>query len=102
MNKLLLVALLTGVLALSLAGTAAAQTQLQGYRTEVCVNASNVDQATRLFPNAILHVITDFTTTSMNGWRIVSGYVAAHGKIMTDAEEILVRQREWARRVPGE
>ena len=100
MNKLLLVAALTGGLALSLAGTAAAQTQLQGYRTEVCVNASNAEQAKQLFPNAILHVIPDFTDPSMNGWRIVSGYVAAHGKIMTDTQEIALRRAEDLRRFP--
>ena len=92
MNKVLLAAALTLGLALPLAGTAAAQTQQYG--TEVCVNASNADQARRLFPNATLHVIPDFVDPLMNGWRHVSGAVGAGGKIMTDAQEIQLRQRE--------
>ncbi len=92
MNKVLLAAALTVVFALSLTGTAAAQTQQYG--TEVCVNASNADQAKRLFPNASIHVIPDSTVSLMNGWRIVSGYVGAGGRIMTDAQEIQLRERE--------
>jgi len=92
MNKVLLAAALTLGLALPLAGTAAAQTQQYG--TEVCVNASNADDAKRLFPNATLHVIPDFVDPLMNGWRHVSGQVGAGGKIMTDAQEIQLRQRE--------
>ena len=92
MNKVLLAAALTLGLALPLAGTAAAQTQQYG--TEVCVNASNAEQAKRLFPNATLHVIPDFVDPLMNGWRHVSGQVGAGGKIMTDAQEIQLRQRE--------
>ena len=92
MNKVLLAAALTLGLALPLAGTAAAQTQQYG--TEVCVNASNADDAKRLFPNATLHVIPDFVDPLMNGWRHVSGAVGAGGKIMTDAQEIQLRQRE--------
>ena len=92
MNKVLLAAALTLGLALPLAGTAAAQTQQYG--TEVCVNASNAEQAKRLFPNATLHVIPDFVDPLMNGWRHVSGQAGAGGKIMTDAQEIQLRQRE--------
>lgn len=92
MNKVLLAAALTLALAVSLAGTATAQTQQYG--TEVCVNASNADQAKQLFPNATLHVIADFVDPLMNGWRHVSGPVGAGGKIMTDAQEIERRQRE--------
>ena len=92
MNKVLLAAALTLGLALPLAGTAAAQTQQYG--TEVCVNASNADDAKLLFSNATLHVIPDFVDPLMNGWRHVSGQVGAGGKIMTDAQEIQLRQRE--------
>ena len=92
MNKVLLAAALTLGLALPLAGTAAAQTQQYG--TEVCVNASNADDAKRLFPNATLHVIPDFVDPLMNGWRHVSGQAGAGGKIMTDAQEIQLRQHE--------
>ena len=93
MNKVLLAAALTLGLALPLAGTAAAQTQQYG--TEVCVNASNADDAKRLFPNATLHVIPDFVDPLMNGWRHVSGSVGAGGRIMTDAQEIELRRREF-------
>ena len=92
MRKVLLAAALTLALAVSLTGTATAQTQQYG--TEVCVNASNAEQAKRLFPNATLHVIPDFVDPLMNGWRHVSGQVGAGGKIMTDAQEIQLRQRE--------
>ena len=92
MKKVILAATVALGLALSLAGTATAQTQQYG--TEVCVNASNTDDAKRLFPNATLHVIADFVDPLMNGWRHVSGQVGAGGKIMTDAQEIQLRQRE--------
>ena len=62
MQKLLLAAALTVVLALSLTGTATAQTQQYG--VEVCVNASNADDAKRLFPNATLHILRDFPDLS--------------------------------------
>lgn len=107
MKKVLLAAALTLALAVSLTGTAAAQTQYQGPTmptgpaitlpgtgTEVCVNASNVADAQRLFPKATLHVIADFVDPLMNGWRIVTGSVGAGGRVMTDAEEIQLRQRE--------
>lgn len=97
MKKLLLAAALTLVLALSLTGTAAAQTQQYG--TEVCVNASNADEAKRLFPNATLHVLPDFTDPAMNGWRHVSCAAGAGGKIMTDAQEIQLRRQERRRDV---
>ena len=93
MQKLLLAAALTVVLALSLTGTATAQTQQYG--VEVCVNASNAADAKRLFPNATLHVIPDFVDPLMNGWRHVSGSVGAGGRIMTDAQEIELRRREF-------
>lgn len=92
MKKVLLAAALAVVLALSLTGIAAAQTQQYG--TEVCVNASNADEAKRLFPKASIHVIPDSTASLMNGWRIVSGYVGPGGRIMTDAQEIQLRQQE--------
>ena len=92
MKKLILAAGLMLVFALSLAGTAAAQTQQYG--TEVCVNASNADEAKRLFPNAKLHVLPDSPNPDMNGWRIVAGPVDANGRIMTDSQEIERRQRE--------
>lgn len=92
MKKVLLAAALAVVLVLSLTGTAAAQTQQYG--TEVCVNASNADEAKRLFPNASIHVIPDSTASLMNGWRIVSGPVGAGGRIMSTAQEIQLRQHE--------
>ena len=101
MKTILLAAALTVVPALFSTGNAAAQTKGE-YGTEVCVNASNVEDAKRLFPNAILHVVPDSPDDEMNGWRIVSGYVGSDGKIMTDAEEINVRQRERYRRTDGE
>ena len=55
MKKLLLVAAIALGLAISLAGTAAAQAVQYG--TEVCVNASSEATARKLFPNARLHVI---------------------------------------------
>ena len=97
MKKVLLVAALALVSAFSLTGNATAQ---EGrYGTEVCVNASLVDEAKRLFPNATLHVLPDFTRRGMNGWRIVSGNVRADGRIHTDEEEIQIRRRElWSNR----
>ena len=95
MKKVILAAALTLGLALSLAGTAAAQTQQYG--TEVCVNASQAAEAKGLFPNAVLHVIPDSPDAERNGWRIVSGPVDAKGRIMTDAREIELRQREGSR-----
>ena len=92
MNRLILVVALAFLLVPALTGTAVAQTQQYG--TEVCVNASDADYAKRLFPNASLPVILDSTASLMNGWRIVSGPVGAGGKIMTDAQEIQLRQRE--------
>ena len=99
MKKLLLAAL-TLALVLPWAGTAAAQTQQYG--TEVCVNASGAEEAKRLFPNAILHVLPDFTDSQKNGWRIVSAPVGAGGKIMTDAQEIQLRRQERRRDVNRE
>ncbi|MBI2985361.1 MAG: hypothetical protein HYY45_01205 [Deltaproteobacteria bacterium] len=96
MKKLLLVAL-TLALVLPWAETAAAQTQRYG--TEVCVNASNADEARQLFPTASVHIIRDFADGDMNGWRIVSGPVGAGGKIMTDAQEIQLRRQESRRDV---
>ncbi|MBI4522701.1 MAG: hypothetical protein HY695_02685 [Deltaproteobacteria bacterium] len=99
MNNVLLSVALTVVLALSLTGNAAAQkvkaaAQAGQYGTEICVNASYVEEAKRLFPNYALHVIPDFTESNMNGWRIVSGSIDPNGRIMTDAEEIKLRQYE--------
>ena len=99
MKKAVLAVLALG-LVLPWARTVAAQTQPQQYGTEVCVNASDAQEAKRLFPNAVLHVIPDFTASSMNGWRITAGQVRAHGKIMTDAEEIALRGRESLRQMP--
>lgn len=100
MKKILLTAALTLVPALFSTGTATAQT-LQ-YGTEVCVNASNAEEAKRLFPNAILHVLPDFPDREMNGLRIVSGNVRTGGRIMTDAEEIKLRQLERSHRFTAE
>ncbi len=99
MKKVLLAAL-TLALVLPWAETAAAQTQQYG--TEVCVNASNVAEAKRLFPKATLHVLPDFTDPDKNGWRIVSGPLGAGGRIMTDAQEIQLRRQERRRDVNRE
>jgi len=88
MNRLILAVALALFLVPALTGTAVAQTQQYG--TEVCVNASNADQAKRLFPNATLHVLPDSINPLMNGWRVVSG----RAKPMTDAEEIQLRRYE--------
>jgi len=93
MKKILLAAALTLVPALFSNGKAVAQTKAE-YGTEVCVNASNAEEAKRLFPNARLHVLPDFAERKMNGWRIVSGGVRPDGSIHSDAEEIKIRQRE--------
>ena len=92
MKKVLLVAALAFVPVFSLAGKATAQEARYG--TEVCVNASLADEAKRLFPNANLHVVPDSTNPAMNGWRIVSGYAGADGRIHTDAQEIQKRRHE--------
>jgi hypothetical protein len=97
MKRLLLAAVLTLALVLSLAGTAAAQTQQ--YRTEVCINASNAAEAKRLFPNAVFHIIPDQLNSDMNGWRIVTG---AGDKLMSDQEEISLRQQQHDRELVGE
>lgn len=73
--------------------------QTAQYGTEVCVNASDLPEAKRRFPNARFHVLADFADPRMNGWRVVTGVVRPDGKIMTDAEEIKFRQREHH---PGE
>jgi len=92
MKKVLLVAALVLVPAFSLAGKATAQETRSG--TEVCVNASLVGEAKRLFPNASIHVLPDFEIRRMNGWRIVSGNVRADGRIHTDSEETQMRRVE--------
>lgn len=101
MKKILLVAALTLVPALFSTGQAAAQTKGE-YGTEVCVNASGVEEAKRLFPNARIHVLPDSTDRDMNGWRIVSGTFDSNGRIHTDAYELRVRLRENNSRTPGE
>ena len=92
MKKVLLAAAVALAPALSFTGTAMAQTLQVG--TEVCVNASQAEEAKRRFPNARIHVLPDFPDSDMNGWRIVSGNVRADGRIHTDAEEVRIRQRE--------
>jgi hypothetical protein len=99
MKKFLLAAALTLFPALFSTGQAAAQTKAE-YGTEVCANASGVEEAKRLFPNARIHIVPDSTDRDMNGWRIVAGPVDANGRIHTDAQELKLRQRE--RRTPGE
>ena len=93
MKKVLLAAALAVVPALFSTGKALAQTKAE-YGTEVCVNASGVEQAKRLFPNARIHVIPDSPDPAKNGWRIVSGQFDANGKIHTDARELELRQRD--------
>ena len=102
MNRVLLAAVLTVVLALSLTGTAAAQsdeggsvrvpgrvTAPGGEGAEVCVNTSDQAEARRLFPKATIHVIPDSPDPLMNGWAVVYG----GNKRMSDAEEIELRQQ---------
>ena len=101
MKRILLAAALTLLPALFPIGKAAAQTTGE-YGTEVCVNASNVEDAKRLFPNTSLHVVPDSPNDEANGWRIVSGYRRSDGRIMTDAEEVHHRLRELNFRAPGE
>ena len=100
MKKILLAAALTVITAGYSAGNAAAQEL--GYGSEVCVNASLADEASRLFPKASLHILPDFPDANMNGWRIVSGNIRANGRVMTDAEEVKTRVREENRRFTGE
>ena len=80
-------------LAPSLFFTGKAMAQTQQYGTEVCINASGVAEAKRLFPNAKLHVLPDSVDPKMNGWTIVAGQVGPDGRIHTDAQEIEFRQR---------
>ncbi len=94
MKKVLLAAALTLVPVPFLTGKAVAQTKAAGYGTEVCVNQSLAAEAKRRFPYAHIHVVPDSIHQSMNGWRIVSGAVDANGRIMTDAEELQLRQRD--------
>ena len=92
MKKVLLAAAVALAPALSFTGTAMAQTQQVG--TEICVNASQAEEAKRRFPNARIHVLPDFPDPDMNGWAIVSGPVGPDGRIHTDAEEVGIRERE--------
>ena len=92
MKKAMFVAALAILVGFSVTGKATAQEVRYG--TEVCVNASLADEAKRLFPNATLHVLPDFASRGMNGWRIISGNVRADGRIHTDEEEIQIRRRE--------
>ena len=92
MNKVLLAAAVALAPALLFTGKAMAQTQQFG--TEICVNASQAEEAKRRFPNARIHVLPDFPDPDMNGWRMVSGGVRPDGRIHTDAEEVRIRQRE--------
>jgi hypothetical protein len=96
MNKVLLAAAVALAPALLFTGKAMAQTQQFG--TEICVNASQAEEAKRRFPNARIHVLPDFAILRMNGWRIVSGNVRADGRIHTDEEEIQLRRRELIHR----
>jgi len=100
MKKVLLAAAVALAPALYFTGTAMAQTQQVG--TEICVNASQAEQAKRLFPNARIHVLPDFPDRDANGWTIVSGAVRPDGSIHTDAEAIKHRERLRYYRVPGE
>ena len=99
MKKILLAAALTVVPAVFSTGKAQAQAK-SDYGIEVCVNASNVEDAKRLFPGARLHVVPD--VPGANGFRIVSGNIRGDGKIMTDSEEIKQRVRDSNFRAPGE
>jgi len=100
MNKVLLAT--AAALVLTLSSTEKATAQEARYGTEVCVNASLAEEAKRLFPNATLHVLPDFTIRRMNGWRIVSGIVRADGRIHTDEEEIQLRRQELRSRWIGD
>ncbi len=100
MKKVLLAATVALAPALYFTGTAMAQTQQFG--TEICVNASQAEQAKQRFPNARIHVLPDFPDRDMNGWTIVSGAVRPDGTIHTDAEAMKHRERLRYYRVPGE
>lgn len=91
MKKVLLVAALAILTGFSVTGKATAQEVRSG--TEVCVTRSLADEAKRLFPNAKLHVLPDFTDPNMNGWRVV------YGTTHTEGEELRLRRLEnhWAR-----
>lgn len=95
MKKVLLAAAVALAPALSFTGTAMAQTQQYG--TEICVNASNAEEAKRRFPNARIHVLPDFPDPDVNGWSIVSGTVRPDGSIHTDAEAIKHLERSRPR-----
>ena len=92
MKKVMFLAVVALVAATGYAGKAAAQSK--EYGTEVCVNESLLDEAKRLFPNASLHVLPDFSIRRMNGWRIVAGTIGPNGRIHTDEEEAQIRRRE--------
>ena len=81
----------TLIFVLPLAATAA---QAQVCRGEVFVNASGEAELRRLFPNATFHVIPDSPDPAKNSWSIVT---AAAERIMSDAEENNLRQREGRR-----
>ena len=101
MKKIFLAAALSFVPALFLAGKVQAQTKPE-FGTEVCVNASGVEDAKRRFPAAHIHVLPDFSHSEMNGWRIVSGRVRANGRFHTDEEELKLRLHDRNFRSPGE
>src|SRR3970040_1995878 len=98
MNKVLSAAAL---LAPTLSPTSEVLAQEVRYGTEVCVNASDLAEAKRRFPNARLHVLPDFADSRMNGWRLVSGTVGRDGRIMTYSGELKVCQRVWYCGAPG-
>ena len=99
MNNALITAALVSVTLLPASKVLAQTVQ---YGTEVCVNVSDLAEAKRRFPNARFHVLPDFADSRMNGWRLFTGIVRPDGKIMTDAEEIKLRQRERHFRASGE
>ena len=103
MKKVLLAAALVLAPALSFSGKAmAAQTpQVAQTGTEICVNASNAEQARRQFPNARIHVLPNMPDPDMNGWTHVSGIVRPDGSIHTDAEAI-AHMRKRVRISPAE
>ena len=89
MKKALLVVALAVLAGFTVTGKAmAAQGPALSASTEVCVNASLVNEAKRRFPGARLHIRPDSTDPNMNGWRIV------YGTSHKDGEELSIRVRE--------
>jgi hypothetical protein len=88
-------ALMTGaVLTVAFSPTSKVLAQALQHRTEVCVDASDLAEARRRFPNARFHVLPDFAASQMNDRRRSNGTVRPDKKITTDAEKTKLRQQK--------